>query len=174
MSKELTTKEWERSTLPKEVKNLLKMFYPWSTLIDYLNTTNAKPEKVLNLVKQSFKPKGQKVVKTDDFNQVRRAWTLWVVLGIYNKFGVPKNKLKTVKITDQILYFVDAQSYKMNYAAFSLKERSWNERSVAQHAKNCRKLWDSAKGKEIRKHLKATKGKLPIFYLRELNKIFDL
>ena len=35
----------------------------WNSLIKYLNTTNAKPESVLNLVKQSFKPKGKKITK---------------------------------------------------------------------------------------------------------------
>ena len=36
------------------------------SLIKYLNTTNAEPESVLNLVKQSFGSKGKS--KTDDFN----------------------------------------------------------------------------------------------------------
>lgn len=162
----------------------------WAKLIKYLDTTNAKPESVLNLVKQSFKPKGVKTTKDDDFNQVRRAWTLWVVLGIYNKFGVPKKELKTVNITNQILYFVEGKSYQMNYDLMhpvktynkKLKKYEWDTakaslyktKTISQHAKNCRKLWDSAKGKEIRKHLERLKGKLPIIYKKELNKIFFL
>ena len=40
----------------------------WEYLIRYLETTNAKPESVLNLVKNTWKPKGKSKVKTDDFN----------------------------------------------------------------------------------------------------------
>ena len=68
----------------------------WSSLIEYLKTTNAKPESVLNLIKNTWKPKGKTKIKTDDFNIVRRAWTLMVVHGIYNKHGTPKKHLKNV------------------------------------------------------------------------------
>jgi hypothetical protein len=162
----------------------------WAELVKYLNTTDAKPEKVLNLVKQSFKTKGIKTVKTDDFNIIRRAWTLLTVAGIYKKQGTPKNKLKTVTITNQILYYVESEAYKINYAMFhpvktknkKLKITEWNtstedlysKKSLTQHAKNCRKLWDSPKGKELRKHLPRTKGQIPITYKGELNSLFDL
>ena len=36
----------------------------WEYLIRYLETTNAKPESVLNLVKNTWKPKGKSKVKT--------------------------------------------------------------------------------------------------------------
>ena len=65
----------------------------WAQLIKYLDTTDAKPEKVLNLVKQSFKPKGKKITKDDDFNQVRRAWAICCSWN-YNKFGTPKKLSK--------------------------------------------------------------------------------
>ena len=87
----------------------------WAQLIKYLDTTDAKPEKVLNLVKQSFKPKGKKITKDDDFNQVRRAWAMYVVLGIYNKFGTPTKDKRKQNITNTILYFVESQAYKTNY-----------------------------------------------------------
>ena len=77
----------------------------WAKLIKYLDTTNAKPESVLNLVKQSFGAKVKKITKTDDFNQLRRAWALFVVHGIYNKSGTPEKEKKTVKITNQISIF---------------------------------------------------------------------
>lgn len=162
----------------------------WADLTNYLNTTEAKPDKVLNLIKQSFKPVGKKIVKDDDYNQVRRAWTMWVVCGIYNKFGTPKSKRKNTNITDAILYFVESASYKITYDLFhpvktyneKLKVYEWNtaedslykKKTTSQHAKNCRKLWDSAKGKELRKNFKITKGKIPITYKNEINKIFDL
>ena len=162
----------------------------WAQLIKYLDTTDAKPEKVLNLVKQSFKPKGKKITKDDDFNQVRRAWAMYVVLGIYNKFGTPTKDKRKQNITNTILYFVESQAYKTNYNLMhpvktyneKLKKYEWDtakedlysKKTVSQHSKNCRKLWDSPKGKEFRKHFERTKGKIPIFYKGQLNKIFDL
>ena len=102
--------------------------------IKYLDTTDAKPEKVLNLVKQSFKPKGKKITKDDDFNQVRRAWAMYVVLGIYNKFGTPTKDKRKQNITNTILYFVESQAYKTNYNLMhpvktyneKLKKYEWN------------------------------------------------
>ena len=85
----------------------------WATLIKYLDSTNAKPESVLNLVKQSFGVKNKP--KTDDYNQMRRAWTLFVVHGIYNKSGVPEKEKKTVKISYQISYFVESKAYQITY-----------------------------------------------------------
>ena len=143
----------------------------WAKLTKYLDTTDAKPEKVLNLVKQSFKPKGKKTTKDDDFNQVRRAWAMYVVVGIFNKFGTPTKDKRKQTITNTILYFVESQAYKTNYNLMH-PVKTYNEKS--QHSKNCRKLWDRAKGKEFRKHFKRTKGKIPIFYKGQLNKIFDL
>ena len=158
----------------------------WAGLINYLNSTDAKPESVLNLVKNTWKPRGKSKVKTDDFNIVRRAWTLMVVHGIYNKHGTPKKELKKVTITNQILYFVESAGYKINYNLFhpiknkdktewvENKSDQYSEKTLSQHAKNCRKLWDSTKGKEIRKSFIKTKGKIPITYKAELNPIFDL
>ena len=158
----------------------------WATLLKYLNSTDAKPESVLNLVQNTWKPKGKSKVKTDDFNIIRRAWALMVVHGIYNKHGIPKKHLKKVTITNQILYFVESQGYKINYNLFhpvkNKNKTEWTEnksdpyskKSHIQHAKNCRKLWDSTKGKEVRKHFKNTKGKIPITYKGELNPLFDL
>jgi hypothetical protein len=111
---------------------------------------------------------------------------LCVVHGIYNKHGVPKKELKKVKITNQILYFVECEVYRINYNLFhpivvfneKLKKKEYNtsdenlyaKKTLSQHAKNCRKLWDSAKGKELRKHFKRTNGKIPVSY----RPIFDL
>ena len=109
-----------------------------------------------------------------------------VVHGIYNKHGTPKKELKKVTITNQILYFVESAGYKINYNLFhpvkNKNKTEWVENgsnpyskiALGQHAKNCRKLWDSAKGKEIRKSFKNTKGKIPITFKGELNPLFDL
>ena len=37
----------------------------WAGLINYLNSTDAKPESVLNLVKNTWKPRGKSKVKTE-------------------------------------------------------------------------------------------------------------
>ena len=79
---------------------------------------------------------------------------------------------ENIKISNRILNFVMSPGYKTNYPVFSVKARAWKDRSEPQHAKNCRKLWDSPKGKEIRKHLKRLKGKLPIMYKQEINPLF--
>ena len=81
----------------------------WAKVINYLNTTDAKAESVLNLIKNTWKPKGKKIVKTDDFNRLRRAWTLMTVAGIYNKQGTPKNKLNLISLGKQKKYFTTRQ-----------------------------------------------------------------
>ena len=160
----------------------------WATLIKYLDSTNAKPESVLNLVKQSFGVKNKP--KTDDYNQMRRAWTLFVVHGIYNKSGVPEKEKKTVKISNQISYFVESKAFQMTYDLMhpitiyneKLKKKEWNtaeeslykKKSQDSHVRACRKLWDSAKGKLLRKELKNKKGKIPIYYKHQLNAIFEI
>ena len=86
----------------------------WAQLIKYLDTTDAKPEKVLNLVKQSFKPKGKKITKDDDFNQVRRAWAMYVVLEfIINLEHQPK--IKKTKYNKYNFIFCRNKAYKTNY-----------------------------------------------------------
>ena len=158
----------------------------WDKVIEYLKSTNADPESVLKLIKNTWAVKGKKIVKTDDFNVVRRAWTLFVIHGIYNKHGVPKKELKKITMTNQILYFIECEGYRINYNLFhpifvfnkKLKKKEKNtsdenlyaNKTHSVHAKNCRKLWDSPKGKELRKHFVRTKGKIPVSY----RPIFDL
>ena len=162
----------------------------WAKLTKYLDTTDAKPEKVLNLVKQSFKPKGKKTTKDDDFNQVRRAWAMYVVVGIFNKFGTPTKDKRKQTITNTILYFVESQAYKTNYNLMhpvktynqKLKKYEWDsaeeslyeKKTTSQHERNCRKIWDSKKGKELRKHFIRTNGKIPIMYKAQLDPLFEV
>ena len=150
----------------------------WAQLIKYLDTTDAKPEKVLNLVKQSFKPKGKKITKDDDFNQVRRAWAMYVVLGIYNKFGTPTKDKRKQNITNTILYFVESQAYKTNYNLMhpvkTYNEKLKNMNGTLQKKIFIRKLYHNTartaenygivQKEEFRKHFERTKGKIPIFY----------
>ena len=147
----------------------------WKSVTDYidlLKATDADPKKVLNVLKNNWKAAVAPTAKSDDYTLVRKAWTLYVCLGIYNGFGTPFKERKNIKISNRILNFVMSPGYKTNYPVFSVKARAWKDRSEPQHAKNWRKLWDSPKGKEIRKHLKRLKGKLPIMYKAELNPLF--
>ena len=195
----LTNKEIARSTLPRDIKKLILSTYKWLPLIDYLNSIKAKPDNVFNLVKQSFGAKNKP--KTDDFNQLRRTWSLWVVTGIYNKSGVPEKEKKNIKIGDAISYLVTSETYQIMYDIThpaktynkKLKKYEWNvplvhdpklkkdikiseykKKSHETHIRACRKLWDSDKGKLLRKELKKTNGKIPIYYKGELNSIFEI
>ena len=147
----------------------------WKSVTDYidlLKVTDADPKKVLNVLKNNWKAAGAPTAKSDDYTLVRKAWTLYVCLGIYNGFGTPFKERKNIKITNRILNFVMSPGYKLNYPMFSVKERAYKDRTETQHLNNCRKLWDCPKGKEIRKHLKRLKGKLPITYKAEINPLF--
>jgi hypothetical protein len=190
----LTNKEIARSTLPRDFKKLILSTYKWLPLIDYLNSIKAKPDKVFNLVKQSFGAKNKP--KDDDYNQLRRTWSLFVVSQIYNKSGVPEKEKKNVKIGDAISYFVESEAYQISYDMMhpvktynkKLKKYEWNvpvdskdkkiseykKKSQETHIRACRKLWDSDKGKLLRKELKKTKGKIPLYYKGELNAIFKI
>lgn len=190
----LTNKEIARSTLPRDFKKLILSTYKWLPLIDYLNSIKAKPDKVFNLVKQSFGAKNKP--KDDDYNQLRRTWSLFVVSQIYNKSGVPEKEKKNVKIGDAISYFVESEAYQISYDMMhpvktynkKLKKYEWNVpidskdkkiseykmKSQETHIRACRKLWDSDKGKLLRKELKKTKGKIPLYYKGELNAIFKI
>lgn len=190
----LTNKEIARSTLPRDFKKLILSTYKWLPLIDYLNSIKAKPDKVFNLIKQSFGAKNK--TKDDDYNQLRRTWSLFVVSQIYNKSGVPEKEKKNVKIGDAISYFVESEAYQISYDMMhpvktynkKLKKYEWNvpvdskdkkisaykKKSQETHIRACRKLWDSDKGKLLRNELKKTKGKIPLYYKGELNAIFKI
>ena len=138
----------------------------WKSVTDYidlLKATDADPTKVLNVLKNNWKAAGAPTAKSDDYTLVRKAWTLYVCLGIYNGFGTPFKERKNIKISNRILNFVMSPGYKTNYPVFSVKARAWKDRSEPQHAKNCRKLWDSPKGKEIIKLFLILVKKLLIF-----------
>ena len=56
----------------------------WDRLIEYLETTTAKPDKVLASVKAVFKPKGQSKIEYTDSYITRKAYTALTCHAIYN------------------------------------------------------------------------------------------
>ena len=56
----------------------------WDRLIEYLETTNAKPDKVLASVKAVFKPKGKSKIEYTDTYITRKAYTALTCHAIYN------------------------------------------------------------------------------------------
>ena len=89
---------------------------------------------------------------------------------------VEASELQNPRLSPLVVQYIGAlreeklKKYEWNTA----EENLYKKKTVSQHSKNCRKLWDSPKGKEFRKHFERTKGKIPIFYKGQLNKIFDL
>ena len=77
----------------------------WKEVIEYIDLlkqyTKADPQKVLNVLKNNWKAVGAPAAKDDDYTLVRKAWTLYVCLGIYNGFGTPfkERKEATLKTT---------------------------------------------------------------------------
>lgn len=140
----------------------------WDRLVKYLNTTNAKPESVEALIKNTWKPKGAKktkTTKTGDFALIKRAWVYTVCHAIYNRKG---------KIDNRINDWVSSKGYKINYNIFhpvkirnsKTKKLEWAEnredlykkKTLFQHYNAVKALWN--KHKIIRKELEKNKGKL--------------
>ena len=83
----------------------------WDRLIEYLETTNAKPDKVLASVKAVFKPKGQSKIEYTDSYITRKAYTALTCHAIYNaKKDNPKASLDYI-IRDLVM----KDSFKINY-----------------------------------------------------------
>ena len=56
----------------------------------------------------------------------------------------------------------------------SAEESLYEKKTTSQHERNCRKIWDSKKGKELRKHFIRTNGKIPIMYKAQLDPLFEV
>jgi len=127
----------------------------WEELIKYLNTTTAKPAAVLKLIKNTWKPKGSKSVRIDDYNTLRRAWKYHVVNSIYNADGT--------NLKAKIWNVVGAKSYQHQFNAFNLKAKS---KTAEQHFNACKKLWTTSKN--IRAELKKNGGHLDPLTIAEV------
>ena len=60
------------------------------------------------------------------------------------------------------------------YEWYSAEESLYEKKTTSQHERNCRKIWDSKKGKELRKHFIRTNGKIPIMYKAQLDPLFEV
>ena len=83
----------------------------WDRLIEYLNTTDAKPEKVLSSVKVIFKPPGQSKIDYTDTYIARKAYAALVCHAIYN--AMKDNPKDTLDATIRGLIVSDG--FKINY-----------------------------------------------------------
>ena len=118
----------------------------WAELVKYLNTTNANPESVLKLIKNTWKPKGSgKTYRIDDYNTLRRAWKYHVVYSIHTS--------KEKQFDQKIWKFILSPSYKVAYASMHLGEKTKTE---DQHFNACKKLYYTSK--DIRDKLDKRNG----------------
>jgi hypothetical protein len=118
----------------------------WAELVKYLNTTNANPESVLKLIKNTWKPKGSgKTYRIDDYNTLRRAWKYHVVYSIHTS--------KEKQFDQKIWKFILSPSYKVAYASMHVGEKTKTE---DQHFNACKKLYYTSK--DIRDSLDKRKG----------------
>ena len=149
----------------------------WDGLIKYLATTNAKPESVEALIKNTWKPKGKKtkVEKTGDFAIIKRAWVYTVCHAIYNMTDIKQ-------IDKRINTWVTSESYKINYNIFhpvkirnaTTKKLEWaedrkafqKEKSDFKHYNAVKTIWN--RNKKIRQMLKENNGLLDQTLLQDL------
>jgi len=145
----------------------------WDRLVKYLNTTNAKPESVEALIKNTWRPKGKTKAKTGDFAIIKKAWIYTVCHAIYNRKG---------KIDNRINDWVSSKGYIINYNIFhpvkkrdsKTKKLAWaedrqdlyNKKTLFQHYNAVKTIWN--RHKNIRKMLEKNKGKLDQYLLISL------
>lgn len=144
----------------------------WAKVISYLNSVNAKPDKVLNALKTIYDKKSN---SSSMYQMLRSSWVLDVVYNIYNKTGTT-NKNKKISLRQIIQNWVVTKDYKLAYRTFhpGPKNDQWEFDPAAQklnlykdlpiekHVKNCNDIWLSANGKRYRKDLESNNGKYPI------------
>ena len=144
----------------------------WAKVIEFLNTTTANPEKVLNSLKAVY---GKN--KNSMYQNLRSSWPIDVVYNIYHKTGTTINKTKKIPLTKTIANWVRTQDYKIAYRTFHpgvgndqwdlpgqekmMKMKLYKELTQAQHVKNCNDVWLSKSGKEYRKELEKNNGQYP-------------
>ena len=140
----------------------------WAKVIEFLNTTTANPEKVLNSLKAVY---GKN--KNSMYQNLRSSWPIDVVYNIYHKTGTT-NKTKKIPLTQTISNWVKTQDYKIAYRTFHpgvgnpqwdlpgqekmMKMKLYKELTHAQHVKNCNDVWLSKSGKKYRKELEENNG----------------
>ena len=82
---------------------------------------------------------------------------------------------RNVKIERYAKEIISVVAVKLKkYEWDSAEESLYEKKTTSQHERNCRKIWDSKKGKEHRKHFIRTNGKIPIMYKAQLDPLFEV
>ena len=145
----------------------------WNKVIKFLKTSNANPNKVLNMLKTIY---SKRTGPESDYEVVRNSWVYIVVGSVANKFGTPKdNKKRTTK--NIIRNWIKTKQYESDWCLFHLKkgkkkinELPWEQSShedfikipTEKHVKQLNDIWVSKRGKAIRETLTPS-GKFPVF-----------
>ena len=143
----------------------------WNKVIKFLDTTTAKPEKVLNSLKAVY---GKN--KNSMYQDLRSSWPIDVVYNIYHKTGTT-NKTKKIPLTQVISNRIKTTDYKTAYRTFHpgvgnsqwdlpgqekmMKMKMYKTLTHKQHVKNCNDVWNSKSGKGFRKELENNNGQYP-------------
>ena len=150
----------------------------WDKVIKFLDTTNAKPDKVLNSLKTVY---GKKSNQDSMYQELRGSWPIDVVYNIYRKNGT-KNKTKKIPLTQIIRNWVKTKDYKLSYRMFHpgignpqwdlpgqekmMKMKMYKELSEDKHVRNCNDIWTSTNGKRYRKDLDLNNGEYPFIDMK--------
>jgi|TARA_R100001530_G_scaffold4215_1_gene5789 hypothetical protein len=145
----------------------------WNKVIKFLKTSNANPEKVLNMLKTIY---SKRTGPESDYEVVRNSWAYIVVGAIANKTGTPiDNKKRTTK--NIIRNWIKTKQYESDWRCFHMKKVKnkksnkveWDQGSYEdfkkiskeKHVKQLNDVWVSKNGKKIRATL-TPGGKFPI------------
>ena len=140
----------------------------WDRLIEYLETTNAKPDKVLASVKAVFKPKGKSKIEYTDTYIARKAYAALVCHAIYNaKIDNPKKSLDLTirdliisdgfKINYQMTHLIKKRNPKTKKMEYYGDDKSFSKKDSNQLYNSVKKIWTT--NKEIRKALEKSDGR---------------
>jgi|TARA_S200002703_G_scaffold91770_1_gene79252 hypothetical protein len=140
----------------------------WDRLIEYLETTNAKPDKVLASVKAVFKPKGQSKIEYTDSYITRKAYTALTCHAIYNaKKDNPKASLDYIirdllskdsfKINYQMTHLIKKRNPKTKKMEYYGDDKSFSKKDSNKLYNSVKKIWTT--NKDIRKALEKSDGR---------------
>ena len=144
----------------------------WNKVIKFLKTSNANPEKVLNMLKTIY---SKRTGPESDYEVVRNSWAYIVVGAIANKTGTPiDNKKRTTK--NIIRNWIKTKQYESDWRCFHMKKvknkksnkvewdqgshEDFKKISAERHLKQINDIWVSKIGKKIKSTLTPT-GKFP-------------
>ena len=143
----------------------------WDEVIKFLDTTAAKPDKVLNSLKTIY---GKKSNTDSTYQVLRGSWVMDVIFSIYNKKGTT-NKSKKIPLTQVALNWVRTEDYKIAYNIFhpgpenTMHEdngmnrlKMWKDIPIEKHARNCLDIFRDKKHKRFVTDLEENNGAYPI------------